>query len=91
LPPLPTGLFLLATVLLQISYTQSTYLRAHKQEPMLGLSVLTGLLIGLSTVVLGKYYGAMGMAVGYLAVVTLVALPLGTVIWYHCRAEWHRG
>lgn len=89
LPPLPTGLFLLAAVLMQISYPQSAYLRAHKKEPFLGLSVASGLLIGLSTVLLGSRYGATGMAAGYLAVVALVALPMGTVIWYRCRAAWH--
>jgi hypothetical protein len=89
LPPLPTGLFLLATVLMQISYPQSAYLRAHKREPLVGLSVLMGVLVGLSTVSLGWRYGATGMAAGYLAVVALVALPIGTVILYRCRAAWH--
>ena len=89
LPPLPTGLFLLATILMQISYPQSFYLRAHKREPFVGLGVVSGLLIGLSTVLLGKRYGATGMAAGYLAVVALVVLPVGTIILYRCRAAWH--
>jgi glycosyltransferase involved in cell wall biosynthesis len=89
LPPLPAGLFLLATVLMQVSTPQSVYLRAHKREPFLGLSVASGLLIGLSTVLLGRQYGATGMGAGYLAVVALVVLPFGTIIWRRRRAEWH--
>ncbi len=89
LPPLPAGLFLLAAVFMQISTPQSVYLRAHKREPFLALSVVSGLLTGLSTVWLGRFYGATGMGAGYLAVVVLVVLPFGTIIWRRCRAAWH--
>jgi len=89
LPPLPMGMFLLATVLMQISYPQSTYLRAHKREPFVGLSVVSGALIGLSTWLLGSRYAAIGVATGYLAVVALFSIPVGTIIWYRCRARWH--
>jgi hypothetical protein len=89
LPPLPTGLFLLAIVLSQLGTLIGAYLRAHKQEPLMVLSVISGLLIGLSTVLLGWRYGATGMAAGYLGVVALVMLPFGTIIWYRCRAAWH--
>ncbi len=89
LPPVPSALFLIATVLMQVSVPQSTYLRAHKREPFLGLSVVSGVMIGLSTWLLGRWYGATGMAAGYLAVVAL-GVPTGTFIWYRCRAEWHQ-
>ena len=89
LPPLPAGLFLLATVLMQVSTPQSVYLRAHKREPFLALSVVAGLLTGLSTVLLGSRYGATGMGAGYLAVVTFVVLPFGTIILRRCRVDWH--
>lgn len=88
LSPLPTGLFLLATILLVATYPLSTYLRAHKREPFLSLSVSTGVLIGLSTVLLGNRYGAMGVAIGYLGV-NILALAIGAMIWYRCRAAWH--
>jgi hypothetical protein len=89
LPPLPTGLFLLATVLMQISHSQAAYLRAHKKEPFLSVSVVSGLLTGLCTVILGSRYGATGMGAGYLAVAALLVLPMGTIICYRCRAAWH--
>lgn len=87
--PLPTGLFLIATVLMQISQAQSAYLRAHKKEPMMGLSVACGLLVCLLTLLLGRRFGATGMAAGYLSVVALIVLPIGTIIWSRCRAIWH--
>lgn len=89
LPLESATLFLIATVLLQISTPQSIYLRAHKREPFLGLSVAGGLMTGLLTVVLGYRWGALGMGAGYLAVTLLFSLPVGTAILMRCRAAWH--
>lgn len=89
LPPLPAGLFLLTTVFMAISVPQSIYLRAHRREPFLAPSVVSALLIGSSTVVLGGAYGATGMASGYLAVVALFSTPVTTAIWCRCRTLWH--
>ncbi len=89
LTPLPTGLFLMAVVLMQLSYPQSVYLRAHKQEPFLGLSIASAVLIGLSTWILGRRFGPTGMAAGYAAVTAFIVVPVGTIIWLRCRARWH--
>lgn len=88
LSPLPTGMLMLATVLLQVTTPQSVYLRAHKREPFLIPSVIFGTLIALSTYHLGRDYGAMGMAAGYLAL-QMIAVPMLTAIWSHCRRKWH--
>lgn len=88
LPPLPTAIFLAATVILQCAYPQGFYLRAHKQEPFLLLSIVSSLLIALTNWWFGSLFGATGMALGYLAVVAF-SVPMGTLIWYRCRAAWH--
>ena len=88
LPPLPTGLFLLAIVIMSISLPFSIYLRAHKMEPLMPLSVASGVLVCISNLTLGKYFGATGMAMGFLAV-NIVIVPLEFLVWYRCRAEWH--
>jgi O-antigen/teichoic acid export membrane protein len=89
LSPLPTGLFLLASVLMQISSVQSTYLRAHRKEPFFVLSVASAVLVGISTWVLGSKYGSTAMAVGYFVIVALFVIPYGTLVWYRCRRTWH--
>jgi O-antigen/teichoic acid export membrane protein len=89
LSPLPTGLFLLASVLMAISSVQSTYLRAHRREPFFFMSVASAVLVGLSTWFLGSRYGSTAMAAGYLAVVALFGIPCGTFVWYRCRSTWH--
>jgi O-antigen/teichoic acid export membrane protein len=89
LSPLPTCFFLIATILMQVSQTQSAYLRAHKKEPMMGLSVAIGLLTSAATILLDSRYGPVGIAAGYFVVVALVALPGSTIIWVRCRKAWH--
>ncbi|MBU4027157.1 hypothetical protein KKC83_06470 [Patescibacteria group bacterium] len=88
LPPLPTGLFLLAIVIMVISLPFSIYLRAHKMEPIMPLSVASGVLVCISNLILGRYFGATGMAMGFLAV-NIVIVPFVFLVWYRCRAEWH--
>lgn len=89
LPPLPTGIFLLAQVIIALQSPVACYLRAHKREPLLSISVIGGILIGLSTFVLGRYYSATGMAIGYLVTFVLTT-PFVLFIWYRCRVEWHK-
>jgi len=88
LAPLPTGLFFLGAILMHVSQCQSVYLRAHKQEPFMVLSLVCCLLIGLAVWILGRRYGPTGAAAGYLTVTLLTAL-WSTVIWFRCRKIWH--
>ncbi|MCK5608083.1 hypothetical protein KAR91_39750 [Candidatus Pacearchaeota archaeon] len=88
LSPLTAGIFIAAQVILTISIPFGSYLRAHKKEPLLFLSVIGGLLTGLSTLILGKYYSATGMAVGYLSI-NLLLIPFVILTWHRCRTKWH--
>jgi O-antigen/teichoic acid export membrane protein len=90
LSPLPTGLFLLAAVLLQISQCESAYLRAHKREPIMVMSAVSCLVIGLLVWVLGRSFGPTGAAAAYLGTVAILILPWQTAIWLRCRALWHQ-
>jgi hypothetical protein len=51
------------------------YMRAHKQEPMMLLSIIGGILTAISTVVLGYYFSSTGMIIGYLFINVLYGLP----------------
>lgn len=88
LSPLTAAILIAAQVILIISLPFSSYLRAHKKEPLLFVSVMAGILTGLSTLILGKYYSATGVAVGYLSI-NLLLIPFVILIWYRSRAEWH--
>jgi O-antigen/teichoic acid export membrane protein len=88
LPPLPVGLLLGAQILQISSMPFSAYMRAHKQEPILVLSISAAIMAGLSALILGKYYSATGMAFGYF-IVNLLIIPFVFVIWHRFRHEWH--
>ncbi len=78
LPPVTLALLLGATVVTHVIFSEAVYLRAHKQEPFLGMSLLWGLLAGGASVILGRQYGAMGMMLGYFVVSLTVGLGGGT-------------
>jgi len=88
LSPLPTALFLTATVIQSASLPMSIYMRAHKKEPLLYLSIIGGVLIGLSTFLLGKYYSVLGMAVGYLMIYAII-FPMIVFVWQRFKKTWH--
>ena len=91
LPPLPTALFLAATVLYQWPRCQDFYLRAHRREPLWWLNAISSVLIGLLVWQFGAPGGATGAALGYLAAVLVFVLPSKTYLWERCRREWHGG
>lgn len=84
----PTSLLVLATVVNQIIYGHAVYLRAHKREPLMWLSLANGLAMGLLMVILGRSYGAWGVCLAY-SVVQVAILALVRVVWKHCRRTWH--
>lgn len=88
LSPAATAYLLLATVILVAALPMSTYLRAHKKEPMLVLSLINGLFTGVVVLVMGRYYSAEGVALGYLAVMAMTT-PFNVLVWRRRRAEWH--
>lgn len=87
LPPLPTGLFVLAQTLMIASGPFSTYMRAHKKEPIMFITVLAALMVGTSTFITGKYYSVNEMALGYL-LVHIIVIPILILIWHHSRIRW---
>ena len=88
LPPIPTGFFLLGQLLLVVSAPFSIYLRAHKEEPVMVVSVTAAIFIALATLVLGKSFSATGVSIGYF-LVHVIAVPFVFLIWFRCRAKWH--
>lgn len=90
---LPTGTaacLFAAAVLMQLSFAQSTYLRAHKAEPFLGLSILQAVCMAGTTVALGSLWGTAGIAAGYLGVALLIVTPLSTWLFLRLRRDWHQ-
>lgn len=89
LGPLPFGLLLLTIIVNHIVFSEALYLRAHKQEKFLVISILNALLMTTSTYFLGKQFGAIGMVSGYFVINLVIGLGLGTYTFLKYRRLWH--
>lgn len=75
LPITETAILLCSVLVNSVIWSLAAYMRAHKVEPMLAVSVVGACLTGLATVLLGIYFQATGIAIGYLFVNLFVGLP----------------
>ena len=88
LPYFPMILMMISLFVNQFVNAWATYLRCHKQEPFLINSIVGGILCCLSTILLGKYFGVLGITVGY-CFITLTLSFWGHWIFVTKKKEWH--
>jgi O-antigen/teichoic acid export membrane protein len=82
--------FMMCTILLNLIVSSwATYLRCHKKEPYLINSIVAGVLSTVSTIILGKYYGLLGISAGYL-LLNIFMFPWAYKIFIDKRKLWHR-
>lgn len=91
LEPMPFALLAATTVISHIVTAEAVYLRAHKREPFLGVSLVSACLSVASTWFLGRQFGATGMLFGFFFVTLVVGLGAGTWIFRRKRRLWHEG
>ena len=89
LAPLPFGLLLLSMNINQIVASMALYLRAHKQEKFLLLSVSGAIYIAASTIVLGRWFGPLGITSGQFAGAVVIGLGFGSYVFLKYRRLWH--
>jgi len=89
LPLRPATFVLIGQALQTMTIPASSYLRAHKKEPLLLLSMVSALLLASTVFYAGKYYSAYGISLGYL-IISIILNPWVFIIWYRCRMNWHR-
>lgn len=89
LPYVPMLLLMLSVYLQQYTNSWATYLRCHKQEPFMVISIIVALADGLSTIILGKLYGLYGITIGY-TVIAVVFFPWGYKIFKSKKEQWHQ-
>ena len=89
LSPAPFGLMLIATIANIAVFAEALYLRAHKQEKFMINSILGALWMAPATLLLGRWYGAYGIAVGYVLGTLAIGVGLGTYTFRKYRRLWH--
>lgn len=80
---------LLAVFFNHILNSEAVYLRAHKREPLLVLSIVVSTLTAASTLLAGRRWGAAGVTVGYLITGSIIYVVGGTLIFIRSRKLWH--
>jgi len=79
----------MCTILLNLIVSSwATYLRCHKKEPYLLNSIVAGVLSAASTIILGKYYGLLGISAGYL-LLNILMFPWAYKIFINKKILWH--
>lgn len=89
LDAIPLILLCLVTTVNLFVFAWATYLRCHKKEPFLVYSVAMGLLCAISTLLLGKHFGLMGIIVGYSTLSIIFGFPWAYYIFRTKKREWH--
>lgn len=84
----PMILMMIPLFINQFISSWAIYLRCHKQEPFLVNSIASGVLCCLSTVLLGRYWGVLGITGGYCCI-TIILSFWGYYIYKNKKNEWH--
>ncbi len=87
LGPTPTALLVAGAVLMHVTRCQSSYMRAHKEEPGFVFAVVSYTAIGFLVWLLGSRYGPMGAVLAF-TLVQVVFVVGWTLIWQRNRRRW---
>lgn len=89
LPLLEMIMLLIAFSISHIVGALAYYLRLHKREPFMVLSVIGAIILTASILYFGRIYGARGMVISLLSINVLYGLPTALWLWNKLRREWH--
>jgi hypothetical protein len=90
LPVWAFALIMFTTLTSHIAFCQALYLRSHKREPFLVITVISAILVGSSNLVLGRLWGVNAVVVGNFILALVYGLPAGTYVFITKRREWHK-
>jgi len=88
LKPGTAFLFLSANVIYLFVNALGMYLRAHKKEPFFIPLLITGLMVGGASMIIGIWRGIIGIAWAYLIVLCVLLIP-EIIVFIRCRQQWH--
>ena len=75
------GVFLLTAVAMQLPNVETQAIRFQKKEPYIKVSIVSALLVILSNVFLGRFFGIQGVIVGFTVVMVLYLIPACHIIY----------
>jgi hypothetical protein len=90
LPIMDMVYLLIAFFLSHVIGALAHYLRMHKREPFMLLSVLGAVFVALAMWYFGRFHGSTGMVVSLMVINLVYGLPSALWLWLHLRKTWHR-
>ena len=86
---MPLLLISMPVVLQAVTDNFATYLRCHKKEPFLVISIVNGIASATAILVLGDIWGLYGITGSY-CLLAILFFPWGYWIYKTKKIEWHR-
>lgn len=84
----PMAFLLLTTLINQPLFATAVYLRAHKQEPFLWISLLNGLCVTVGSLLFAHSFGSLGVMVCYF-IINSISTLYGLKLFTQLRTKWH--
>jgi len=75
------GVLLLTAVAMQLSHVETQAIRFQKKEPFVKVSIISALLVVLSNLLMGRFFGIPGVIVGFSGVMILFLIPGNHIIY----------
>jgi hypothetical protein len=82
-------LLLLTAVMNHILASQAIYLRAHKREPLIVTAMAVAVALGITTPLLGHFYGANAVILAYFLLGGVMNFSWSTYVFVTARRQWH--
>jgi hypothetical protein len=89
LPYNQAGILFFTVCIQVINSGFAIYLRAHKREPLVVMTIIASVLQALMTWYLGKYHSSYGVALSFFLVSLFYIFPAVLVIWVRFRKRYH--
>ena len=89
LDPQAFALLLFATVGTHVWCSYIVYLRAHKKDPFVLLTLLSGSFIVVGSTIVVGHHGALGLVAIYAAVTWIIGVGYGSLLFFKLRRRWH--
>lgn len=83
------ALLLGSIVLNHLIGSLAIYLRAHKDDPLVVVSIIGATLMSISIWVTGRSYSSLGVVTSSFIIDLLYGLPTTYWLWIHFRRKWH--
>lgn len=90
LPPYQITLLCISAIITHCINCIAQYLRSHKSDPFMVVSVVGAILVAGSAWFFGKYYSSEGIVISVLVINLIYGLPTALWLWKKKRKMWHQ-